>query len=244
MLKTNFIISIFILILTASCSKNSDKKVVFKFPKIIDQFGNKNLKLTFKNELNNGDHNPYYLGKSHDTLLIERYLNTTTLPLPPPGLTGTIKSNYNQKKGRFDDYFIGWRDVRDFKNTDSINLFIKIDTTQLINSNGRKAFPVLIRNTTTDTIYIGYGNQIPIITEAKSKNGKWTPIEKRHTYFCGTGLLSIILPPNEIVITSELLYSGNFKTKLRIKMGNNYSDEFYGEINESQFKSKWENNRN
>ena len=57
------------------------------------------------------------------------------------------------------------------------NLFIKIDTTQIINNNDKKAFPILIQNKSIDTIYIGYGSKIPIITEAKTKNGEWKPIE-------------------------------------------------------------------
>jgi hypothetical protein len=133
-------------------------------------------------------------------------------------------------------------DNRDFKRRDSANLLIKIDTTQIISNDGRKAFPVLIQNATKDTIYIGYGNQIPIITEAKSKNGEWKPIKEHFTYMCGVGLHSIILPPNEVVITSELIYSGQFKTKLRIRMEDNYSEEFDGMINKSQFESEWDSN--
>ncbi len=115
-----------------------------------------------------------------------------------------------------------------------------MDSTQALNNEGRKAFPVLIQNQSKDTIVIGHGYEIPIITEAKTKDGTWKPIEKNRIYGCGNGLHAIILAPNEIVISSELVYAGNFKTSLRLKIGTDYSKEFSGTINESQFQNEWD----
>ena len=245
MTKTNFILTLSVLIIAISCNRTTKKDVdeveTFQFPKITDRFKNDTLELTSEIWLNYGDHNPYYLGKLTDSISIERYLRPMMPPPPPPG-ADTLEWNFEPKKGKFDEYFLDWMDNRDFKRRDSANLLIKIDTTQIISNDGRKAFPVLIQNATKDTIYIGYGNQIPIITEAKSKNGEWKPIEEHFTYMCGVGLHSIILPPNEVVITSELIYSGQFKTKLRIRMEDNYSEEFDGMINKSQFESEWDSN--
>ena len=245
MTKTSFILTLLVLVIAISCDRATNKDIdeveTFQFPKITDRFKNDTLELTSEIWLNYGDHNPYYFGKLTDSITIERYLRPMIPPPPPPG-ADTSEWDFEPRKGKFDDYFLDWMDNRNYKTRDSANLIIKVDTTQIINSNGRNAFPVLIKNITTDTIYIGYGNQIPIITEAKSKNGEWKPIEEQYIYMCGVGLHSIILPPNELVITSELIYTGNFKTKLRLKMGNNYSDEFNGEINETQFESEWDSN--
>ena len=60
----------------------------------------------------------------------------------------------------------------------------------------------------------------------------------------GTGVESIILPPKQIVVTSELVYTGDFKTKLRMKLGSNYSREFTGSINLTQFESEWDSSGN
>lgn len=241
MTKIKFILTLSIIIIAISCNRKTNKDIdevdIFQFPKITDRFKNDTLELTSEIWLNYGDHNPYYFGKLIDSISIERYLRPMMPPPPPPG-TDISEWDFEPKKRKFNEYFLDWMDNRKFKRRDSADLFIKVDTTQIINNDGRKAFPVLIQNITTDTIYIGYGDQIPIITEAKSKNGEWKPIEEQFVYGCGNGLHSIILPPNELVITSELIYSGNFKTILRLKMGNNYSEEFIGTINESQFESE------
>jgi ribosomal protein S18 len=39
-----------------------------------------------------------------------------------------------------------------------------------------------------------------------------------------------------------MIYKGNYKTKLRIKLGENFSNEFYGTINYRQFESLFDSN--
>lgn len=240
--KINFIIPACFFITIIACNPTQiqpqsektekfKKKEVFPFPKIIDKLGEENLITINTNWIRERDHHPYFFGKLNDTILIERNL----------GLFPELyKLDTHFSKGKYDNYFLLPEEAKEFKIADSVHLLIKVDTAQVINDYGRRAFPVLIMNQYNDTVYIGYGDQIPIVAEAISKNGKWEPIEERYIYMCGTGLNSIILPPHEIVITSELVYSGNFKTKLRIKLGNNYSNEFYVNINESQFESEWD----
>jgi len=96
--------------------------------------------------------------------------------------------------------------------------------------------PILIQNISSDTAYVGYGNKISIITEALNKKGLWSPIERRYTYFCGTGLKSIILPPNEIVLSSIPYFTGNFKTKIRVRLAKNLSNEINALITEAKNK--------
>lgn len=188
-------------------------------------------------------HNPHYFGKISDTILIERNLWYLPPPPPPPSAKNTNWTYKEPEKNKFEKYFIYSYRKSNIKSIDSVNLSIKIDTNQIINNYNKKAFPVLIENKSIDTTYIGYGGQIPIITEAKTKDGIWKPIENKYSYKCAMGIPSIILPPKELVITSQFVYFGSFKTKLRIKLGNNYSTEFYGRINESQFENEWENGK-
>ena len=245
MTKINLHSVIFFLLISISCETPQNKDVEIKkektfiFPKVIDPLVGKEIKFASESWINYGDHNPYYFGKTSDTINVERSIRPFKPRLISPG-DDTMKVTSEIQKGKYDNYFLDWMDRRDFKDRDSVKLLIKFDTTQFINNNRRKSFPVIIQNKSNDTIYIGYGDQIPIITEGKTKNGEWKPIEKRYIYGCGVGLHLIILPPNEVVVTSELVYSGNFKTKLRIRMGDSYSDEFNGEINLSQFESKYD----
>lgn len=246
MTKINILSLCFILGLLISCDRTEPRmaleKELDKFPKLIDVFNNQNLELPDYTWLNFGNHEPYYIGKLTDTIKLGRFIRPMELLLPPPGTDTTGWHIKPMKKGRFDHYFIDWMDPRQFKNRDSISLLIKIDSTRIINNDGRQAFPVLIQNKSADTVTIGYGDHIPLIAEAKTTEGVWKPIEKRFVYGCGVGLHFIILPPDEIVITSQLIYSGTFKTKLRIKMGRHYSEEFPGAINPSQFESPYDAN--
>jgi hypothetical protein len=240
MKKTNFIYALSVLVIS-SCGQSTDKDVDevenFQFPRITDVLNNDTLELTSKVWLNHGNHEPYYFGKLTDSISIERYLRPMIPPPPPPGID-TSEWDLKPRKGKFDSYFLDWMDDRSYKYIDSAKLSIKIDTSQIINNDFDKAFPVLIQNTSIDTICIGLGGHISIIAEAKDENGQWKPIERGHAVGCSTGVHTIILPPNQYVLTSQLVYSGNFKTKLRIKMGNNYSEEFNGTINKSQFNYK------
>lgn len=240
MLKRQFIQTIPILILAIACNRKNkalDKKIAFEFPIIIDHFENRNLKSTNKNWLTDCNHPPYYFGNLNDSIALDRHIRPLISPPLPPA-SDTSKWNSEHPKGKFDLYFPYNMENHNFKSIDSVQLLIKIDTSQFINNEGKKSFPVLIENISDDTVNIGYRNHISITTEALSKNGEWKPIEKQLSFMCGVGLNSIILPPNEIVLTSQLIYSGSFKTKLRIKLGSNYSEEFLGEINVSQFENQ------
>lgn len=56
---------------------------------------------------------------------------------------------------------------------------------------------------------------------------------------CGNGVGTIILPPNEIVLSSAPIFNGNFKTELRLTVPKTdiYSNTFDGSINYRQFES-------
>lgn len=185
---------------------------------------------------NDGNHNALYFGELTDTIHVKPAFGWMEPPPAPPGGNDTMEII----KGRYSNYFLDWRDSRGYQSAyrDSVQLNITIDTSQYISNASRKAYPVLIENLHSDTVFIGYSIYIPIITEALNKNGEWQPIEERVMYLCGVGLKSIILPPKQYVVTSELVYTGDFKTKLRLKLGTNYSREFVGSINLSQFESQ------
>lgn len=219
--------------------ERDDPQEEFDFPVFIDkeELKEDNVNMIW---MNDGNHNPLYFGDMIDTISVERTFGRFYPPPTPPGSTYTMEII----EGKYSNYFLDWTHLRNYTNYDSVELNILIDTSQLITNKRRKAYPVIIENLHSDTIYIGYGGYIPIITEALNEKGDWKPIEYRHIYMCGNGVESIILPPKQIVVTSELVYMGNFKTKLRLKLGSNYSREFTGSINLSQFESEWDSNGN
>ena len=113
----------------------------------------------------------------------------------------------------------------EYKYPDSNDLKIVVDTSEIIGSGmdvtdddvrsynfkGKyKSYPVFIENVSNDTLSIGFGNRIYPIVEAKDSLGNWRPIQKPGTYYCGTGLQSFYLEPNNILISSCKLYDGDF----------------------------------
>ena len=196
------------------------------FPKIIDEFYEINI---YQEPENFGImyHQPKYIRILTDTIRIE-YLNS----IRPFNVKTPKNSKLIIKKNKFSKYFIEWNwNKSQYKKIDSVKVEISIDTTQHISNENRKSYPVMIKNIFTDTLNIGYGSVIPINTEALFENKKWKLIEKNTARFCGNGLQTIILPPNEILITNQTVYNdGNYKTKLRLRIGKNISQEFYGKI--------------
>jgi hypothetical protein len=100
-----------------------------------------------------------------------------------------------------------------------------------------KSHPIFISNLSDTTTNVGYGYNIPIILEALDSGKIWKPIEVRYIYDCGVGLEYVLLKPGNILCVLAPIYTGNYKTKLRYKLGSCYSTEFLGTINRKQFKS-------
>lgn len=203
---------------------------------------------------------PLYFGNWADTIYVNYEIPRYSSPPPPPVIItsgdtlyknendfyfGTHKDNYE----KYSDYY-QVIPLDDFTSWDSAVLEITIDTNAIIRNIDYKkfqdntfsfyAFPLIISNKTDKSVAIGYGSHLALILEAIDENGEWKPIEKRYTYMCGTGLPTIVLPSNEIVLTSVQIYKGEYLTDLRLKIGNNYSSTFKGYINLKQFKDKEE----
>lgn len=104
-----------------------------------------------------------------------------------------------------------------------------------------KSYPVIISNTTNDTLAIGFGKFLDLYLEAKNKDGQWNPIQKIFGYSCGTGVTTFFLPQNNIAVTACPIQLGSFKTKLRVRYyryrntSEIVSNEFEGIINPEIF---------
>ena len=230
----------------------SNKLEDHDFPVIIDTSKLENLRRE-TTWLSTANFELMYIGKWQDTI----YPNYTLKhfrripPLSPKGKHELINSIEYQKREAsliMSSYYVDWMDTVLYRYWHFANLSIKVDTMQRIKNddyleNGDiryfEAYPVVIENNDEDTIIVGYGCYLPLITEAKDSLGNWKPIEEKWIYFCGNGVGNIILPPNEIGLTATNIYHGNYATTLRLNLDSIYSNEFNGQINYRQFKSRY-----
>ena len=137
------------------------------------------------------------------------------------------------------------------KNSDKrLNSSITVDTTTILSKNIHwhdrdhlkkedrvPAYAVFIKNRDSLSYLVGSGSYVALITEAKDVEGNWREITNPYIYSCGTGIPGLLLPPNELFVTSTLIYDGDFETTLRLKLGSAYSNEYRGKINKSQFRN-------
>lgn len=223
---------ILILILLSICltscknEKQRSNKLEFEEIKLKDKFTNK-LKLDFADKLTMSEISPLYIGKITENIKISYQTFET------------VKKTQTYKE---------------YKLPSKKSLEIFVDTSRIIGipmrlyqyskvekRNNKIANPIFIKNKSKDTLNIGYAEYLPIIIEAKNRNGEWRPIQERMRFMCGTGISDFYCPPNNIVISAMQKYSGNFKTKLRLKYetfgseSSMFSNEINGEINEKQF---------
>jgi hypothetical protein len=111
-----------------------------------------------------------------------------------------------------------------------------------------ESYLVFLKNSSdTSSILIGFENLINLIIEAKDSLGNWKPIQKPYFRKCFTGVRGLYLPPQNVLITTCPIFSGEYKTQIRLTFGGVFldendeeikpfvSNEFEGFINYSQF---------
>lgn len=230
----------------------SNDKNALKFPVIIDSAVFKASKRE-ASWLSTANYNLLYIGKWKDTLFPDYSLKYYQfVPPPPPPTesqfdpTDTIGYHKRLIEHVMFPYYIEWTASHNYKSWQEAEITIVVDTAQRVlnadeyiesESAFFEAYPVLITNIGKDTIAIGHGHYLPLITEAKDSTGNWKPIEEKRIYKCGNALGTIILPPNEIGLSSTMIYHGNHPTIMRLRMVNSFSNEFRGNINYHQFES-------
>lgn len=219
--------------------QNLDKKddeYLLKYFKFLDSTENNQI-FDFE-EIFEIDESPKQLIKPRVLEIIEReytknnnlkiYVDTTQI-LNLPDYTDNLELNEKIKSGT--------GDIIEYSNSikESYSKYY------LPSEKQKQAYPLLVYNKTDSIIPIETKEGwIYMIQEAKDKQGKWKPIEyfNPHT-FCGNSFGFNNLLPNHFVISKIYKYSGDFKTKIRIKFTTNknvyYSNEFIGEINLEQF---------
>ncbi|MCB9309882.1 MAG: hypothetical protein H6567_07495 [Lewinellaceae bacterium] len=100
-------------------------------------------------------------------------------------------------------------------------------------------YPVyLINQTPTIKAFIGKDSYIFGLQEALDTDGQWRPIEGRGFDFCSNGYWGLKVHPQEFVTVLFPKYSGDYKTKIRVRIKNGdniyVSKPYEGTINEQQ----------
>lgn len=119
---------------------------------------------------------------------------------------------------------------------DSAKVDIIVDTNRYILSyncvpiagESFKAYPVVIKNLEKDTLIIAARDYVELILEGQTDDGWKTLKEPFRHIGCDNGVNYLLLPPNEILVTSIPVYKWKKSTQLRLKLGNNYSATFRG----------------
>ncbi|ASB50328.1 hypothetical protein [Alkalitalea saponilacus] len=206
-----------------------------------------------------------FLGILKDTVIIDHKLFLYPIPPPPPPTIVewlTIEDDQNsqvieidsiQQKKLFDEFMIEYRNhpLEKFRksfgyshNKKTIHkeksVSVKVDTINEISKYNLhhkeyyKAFPIIISNNLNDTILMDSNTNISLIVEALDSLNNWRRITSPNIH--GIPIDSnYFLPPKFSVILSTYITRGDYQTKLRIRVGNNYSNEWTGKINYSQF---------
>ena len=253
------VLGITFFFLFSFCSKREST-----LPRIIVPDVDNVVEVNTKGMLNN---RPTLLGINflNDTILIKKnsnekersivYLNADTI-LPKYNLKIIIDTSYTFHSKGFNYTNLPWpkpdENISELypNQIEREQIVFKpyLDGLDKLRSTYVSSFPVLIYNLSNSNVYISTPSSIGdfhFIQQAKDADGKWKPIEFQKGWYnfgCGTSYNNnpnYLLLPKHFLATSTIKYSGNFKTKIRIKMysGNNYyySNEVIGYINKSQF---------
>lgn len=108
-------------------------------------------------------HRPHYFGKWEDTLQVVYSAWPSPPPPPPPGDTTAYDWRFEEQP--FADYFAHEPHSTEFREADSAELWLRIDTSQPLMLYPHQAYPVFVRNRSTDTLKVGYGGASYLILQ-------------------------------------------------------------------------------
>lgn len=168
----------------------------------------------------------FYVGALSDTIVISNRIYFNVPPLPSESKPKIHEFDKYQK------YHIKWESEYNYADATDAIVEIQVNPAILVNN----SFPVIVRNTTKDTIAIGDDSNIPLMMEAKDSLGVWKPIQSELRIMCGLGIGQVMLPPDDIVLTFAPKFEGSFRTLFRLTLGKNKSRPFWGKLNYELFK--------
>lgn len=250
---------VFVLLLLG-CKDTNLKHQKLIYPICIDQVDFIPRKLAYDGIEEKLEYNFLYIGKEKDTIQIDYRAGLSLAmgpisPPPPPPPNSNVSNRVNIKDTtgeneswekwstewtKYGAYWLGTNSVGDYRYVgyDSINLSIVVDVHHnVLTHDGLPipslsgiAYPVVIKNLEKDTILLTAGRFIELFLEGE-KDGEWIVLKQPARYIgCGMGLRYLLLPPNEIFVTSVPVYDWEGSQPLRLRLGNKYSLPFEGKV--------------
>ncbi len=190
-----------------------------------------------------GIYTPLYVGTETENIPLSYAVVSYQDWKPDPS---TFKGHENYKGNN----------IETVSSTDDLNIHVQTST-EIIGYNTKfqtiTSYPVIIKNTSDKDLLLAYQPFIENLSyEAKDKDGNWKVIQKSAQPVDAHLSPIIRLNKGEHVVTNCPVFEGGFKTSLRMayKTGYNadtdsyktiiYSNEFEGNINESQFEGNFD----
>ncbi len=195
---------------------------------------------TNKIDLNEIHYNHEYLNYGFDRRkYLKKELNDSSLKILID--TSYKITSYKNPSGLMEDCFEN-DELFESIDFDSVNFNENISVPKLDSSDFISYYPVYIINKSDSVIAFTYQSisGLLAVQEAQDSLGEWKHIEYWHRNWCGNTYSQCYLKPKYYIFSKIKVYSGNFKTniRLKIKILNKfyYSESFIGSINYSQFK--------
>lgn len=123
----------------------------------------------------------------------------------------------------------------------AISLVVPPDEETIFDGKYKGMRLLLVNTTGKEEWFSALDSRLDIIQEALDTDGDWKPIELLPITSCGNSYHRVQLGAGEYWEFAAARYHGNFKTKLRFRIGREehgdaYSNEFEGSINKRQFR--------
>jgi len=122
---------------------------------------------------------------------------------------------------------------------------IALPVEETVSAEKYKGMKLLLVNTTNEQVAFSASDSLLyIVQEALDQNGEWKTIELMRRSSCGNSNHNVFLGANEYWEFAAARYTGEFKTRLRLRLVKQkskteqppiYSNEFEGSINQKQF---------
>lgn len=222
---------LFITICFSSCKQEKPKVTLFKTQNYVIADTVIQAKDFLQFDMYSNDYPIYYIGSKVDTIKIGKRYWRGRNHWPDDFKTPLSRKYSDKTLSIFVDTEVKTNSPVEYF---SDNPKVALDSTINYNS-----FLFSISNISDSTIYLGRTFSVFYINrEAKNKNGNWVKIDKKLSELdiCMTGEPSIILKPNEFLISKVKRYKGPFITDFRLVFGydNNiiYSNVFKDSIDQ------------
>lgn len=223
-------------LLTTTCQQSKNRVDIFNANEfvLVDTNLNGNKLLTLGESYSN--YPIYFIGSKADTIKIGKRYEVGQIDYDRANDFFACRKYTNSNLKLFVDTSV--------KTTISVDYFSK-DYRSLDSTRSFKSYILTLENISDSSIYLGRTFEVYfLIRQVLNKNGQWINLDRSlsETISCLSGQPTIILYPNEIIISKFKRYNGTFLTSFRFAFGTQknvvYSNDFTDYIDEGIIQNK------